>query len=136
MAKQIKNLIFHILLSAVILVGSISLTACGYRKYEGEYTDLYSVAAHSLLGTNDLIDDTFQFLPEISILEEDSFGRWLFTYDENSIISHYSLIICQKSDEENVYFYPGYNFISASAETEFLPPEDIIKLFSEEAIEE
>jgi hypothetical protein len=49
------------------------------------------------------------------ILYEDEFGRVLFDYSEDPwpSISTFNLLIIQKNDEDYVYFYPHYNFISS-----------------------
>ena len=106
--------------AAAVAVLSICSVLSGCMRffrddYSGEYPELYSVAINSLLGTTGRYhhgagtED-----PKIVAYDEDSFGRKLFIYDENSRISMFSLIISQTSDEKNAYFYPDINFFSIS----------------------
>jgi len=115
-AKSTKILI---VLSVLLL--ALSLTGCRYKRYKGKYPELYSVAINSLLwnsgqsaAAGKLVD------PKIEIIEEDSYGRILFSYIEQcyarATIAFDSLLICQKSDEEFTYFYPDYNFVSIERE--------------------
>lgn len=105
-----------LLLSIVFIVLSLALTACAYRGYSGENVELYTVATNSVLWLNghswgaDFVRDS-----EIEILDVDAYGRTLFTYHEQ----HYSgadmafsaLIICQASNENEVFFYEDVNYI-------------------------
>ena len=83
-----------------------------YNGYSGKYPELYSVAIHSLLGSQGFYVHERYEDPQIKILEEDEYGRILFAYCENSKISTLSLLILQKYDDRYAYFYPAYNFIS------------------------
>lgn len=91
---------------------------------------------NSLLGATGYAISEVIMNSEIKVLEEDKYGRKLFLYFENKVVSTYSLLISQKSDDEYVYFYPDDNFISLSREElhtfdEQAKPENS---FSEEAI--
>ncbi len=103
-------------LKITLIIFVVFLTSCTQDKddYNGEYPELYSTAIHSLLGTFGYGSSERRFDSQIAILEEDEYGRKLFSYYENTRISTYSLIINQKSDDEYTYFYPDYNFISNS----------------------
>jgi hypothetical protein len=82
------------------------------REYRGDYPELYSVAVNTLLGVKGI----YGYGPvtmRIEIIEEDAFGRKMFLYYEGHRVSEYSLHIIQAYDEEYVYFYPYFNFISA-----------------------
>ena len=122
---------------ALLLLGS-----CGEnsnKAYSGEHPELYSVAINSLLGAKGYAVSEIRFSSTAKIVEEDEYGRQLFFYFENKSVSTYSLLISQKSDDEYVYFYPDYNFISipegeqldtgllVTSEKNF-EPEDIEKL--------
>jgi hypothetical protein len=58
---------------------------------------------------------------DIVVLEEDDYGRVLFSYDEGpsrggSLMTNTNHVIMQKKDGNYVYFYPYYNFITSSEE--------------------
>ena len=128
------NFIVVIAMAIIITVGCTSKD----KIYDGEYPDLYSVAIHSLLGSSGFIQSERSFPSIIKLVEEDTHGRKLFIYYEGTSISTYSLLISQNNDDEYVYFYPDYNFISVEESkwqhTATLgPPEDD---FTTEEIEE
>ncbi|MBO5772707.1 MAG: hypothetical protein J6R37_02780 [Clostridia bacterium] len=118
----------------IILVGCLS--GCAYKGYSGDYLDLYTVAINSVLWLNgyswgaDYLCDA-----QIEIIEEDSFGRKMFTYYElyygGSNISFSALIICQYSNENEVFYYEDVNYVVKEQE---LYIQDI-KDFEEEEIE-
>jgi hypothetical protein len=85
-----------------------------YKKYNCEYPDLYSIAINSILGTRGYVISGVIHPARVKPIEKDSLGRVMFLYWENSDISHFSLIISQKTDWENgyAYYYRDYNFIS------------------------
>ncbi|MDD3127488.1 MAG: hypothetical protein WC363_03370 [Candidatus Izemoplasmatales bacterium] len=83
-------------------------------KYEGEYSDSYTQALHIIPGTRGYIQEEIRFDPEIIILEQDDYGRVLFTYYEGNTISPYSLLIRQYSYDDEVYFYSEKCYISSS----------------------
>ncbi|MCL2222839.1 MAG: hypothetical protein FWB92_11010 [Oscillospiraceae bacterium] len=88
--------------------------------YSGDYPELFTVAVYSLLGIQgySISDIILQPLSEVMIFptDQDSYGRILFIYIEDSGISTPSLIISQYSSETHVYFYPHFNFISAPSD--------------------
>jgi len=94
---------------------SIAFVFCGAgckdkdTGYKGDFPDLYSEAIHSLLGVSGYHSHGDAL---IEIIEEDSFGRKLFSYSDGTGFNSYNLLVCQKSDETYVFFYPNYNFIS------------------------
>jgi len=103
---------------ALLLSFTLFLTGCGRFEYRGDYLELYSVAIHSILGQEGyrIQGGPFRQPPRIRILEEDNYGRVLFSYTESGerehAISLYNLVIMQKVEGDYVYFYPHYNFIS------------------------
>lgn len=104
--KKMTVTIIFISLFAIFLVG------CDSTKNKGEYPELYSIAVNSLLG---VLGYNSHGDVSIEIIEEDSFGRKLFSYSEGET---YSLLISQKTNEPYVYYYPDYNFISKKWEGE------------------
>ena len=92
------------------------LTSCGYRGYSGNRLDLFSVATNSVLYLNGYSwEADFQCDPSIEVIEEDDYGRTMFSYHEKyykgADISFSALIICQASNEKEVFFYEDVNYI-------------------------
>lgn len=102
-----------------IILTTISLSIIGCRSndfmYNGEYPSLFCVAINSIPLTKGYEQSEIRFNPTIVVLDEDDFGRVLFSYYEDSPVSTYSLLIMQTGDNEKVYFYPDYNFISSDS---------------------
>ena len=92
------------------------LASCGYSGYTGSHSDLYTEAINSVPWLNghswgaDFICD-----PHIEIIDEDQYGRIMFTYREKyysgADISFSALIICQGSNEKEVFYYEDENYI-------------------------
>jgi hypothetical protein len=100
----------------ILLIFTAILTSCGYSGYSGKHSDLYSVAANSVLWLNGYSwGADYECDPSIEVIEEDSYGRTMFTYYEKhykgSDISFSALIICQDSNEKEVFFYEDINYI-------------------------
>ena len=100
----------------ILLIFTTILTSCGYSGYSGKHSDLYSVAANSVLWLNGYSwGADYECDPSIEIIEEDSYGRTMFTYYEKyykgANISFSALIICQDSNEKEVFFYEDINYI-------------------------
>ena len=113
-----------LLLTALVVF--TCLTGCfGEYEYSGEYPDMYTEAIRSLIGAIGRLDEV-GLNPEMSILDEDEYGRVLYSYYEGARVNTYNYLIMQKSDEEYVYFYQDYNFISSTEI--FFSEEDIEKL--------
>ena len=94
----------------LLLVFTLFLIGCRGFDYVGNYPELYSVAINSLLGARGYGDNKTQ--PIITTLEEDRYGRILFSYSEGYAIgAGFSYGIMQKVEGNYVYFYPHYNFI-------------------------
>ena len=108
LANRIKKLVA---VGIAIFLINCSLTGCRFTGYKGEHPALYTEAVNSLLGMRGYHSHGDSI---IKIIDEDSFGRILFSYYDDSyfygkISLHY--LICQKIDETYVYYYPDYNFI-------------------------
>ena len=100
----------------ILLIFTTILTSCGYSGYSGNRSDLYSVAVNSVLWLNGYSWGTdYECDPIIEVIEEDSYGRTMFTYYEKyykgARISFSALIICQDSNEKEVFFYEDINYI-------------------------
>ncbi len=125
----------------------INLLSCTQNTeayiYHGKDLGLYTEAINSLLWTNgysfstDFVKDS-----EIEIIEEDAYGRILFLYREKYFsgadISFSSLLVCQKSAADKVYYYEDINFIILEQELytstlkEFSKNEiDILKIIND-----
>ena len=102
----------------------------GRRLYQGENPELYSIAINSVLGaTGSAFDSSPRNLAKTIIIDEDSYGRKMFFYSERKMISTYSLHISQTSDDEYVWFYPDYNFISTSEGNPYTKSTEEIRSF-------
>ena len=118
----------RILLLFLCIALSFSIVGC-YNHYAGDHEDLYTVAINSLLwnlGHSYLTE--YACDSEITIIEEDSHGRILFSYTEKYFagddIAFSSLLICQKIADDCVYYYPDYNFISVQKDKHSMDPVD------------
>ena len=111
--------------------------------YRGDHPEILTVAMNAILGTPSYFVSEIVEFPEIIAVEADDYGRTLYIYSDNDT----SLIISQHSDDEYVYFYPHYCFISIDRlksgrsigyyhSNPPLPIEDIEESFTPEAIEE
>ena len=127
---------------AIALVAVFIMVGCETdrgKNYTGEYPELYSVAINSLLGSTGYSVSERRYDSTVELIEEDDYGRKLFYYNELHPVNADSLLISQKNDDEYVYFYPDYNFIS-------IPLDEMsnvnwrektyVENFSAEAIEE
>ncbi len=112
------------------------LSGCGYKGYSGDNTDLYTVAINSVLWNNGHSYKTDKATDsQIEILEQDKYGRTIFTYYEKyyagAKLSFSALIISQTVIDDCVYYYEDVNFIIKRQE---LYASQIVK-FSQEEIE-
>ena len=130
--------IIKIILLMVVFVASLSVQGCitlsAPTTYKGDNTDLYSEAIHSLLGI------TSSGFSGIIVLDEDEYGRKLFTADLNDkYFYNYSLaciFISQKTDDQYVYFYEDINYaIKEQSPQSLFAKETIYERFSSEEIE-
>jgi len=100
--------------SIIILFFVCPLMGCQFTGYKGEHPELYTVAVNSLLGMKGYHSHGDAI---IKLIEEDAFGRKLFSYYEDSYYGEgwpnsFSYLICQKEDGAYVYYYADYSFIS------------------------
>jgi hypothetical protein len=112
MSQRFKKLGKTITIILVTIIIAFATPGCVNREYEGEYPELFTVAINSLLGTRSRDASHRTPDPIIIVIEEDDYGRVLFFYARQSVVTHFAFIISQKSDGEYVYYYPHYNFIS------------------------
>ena len=110
-------LILSLLFSIVILLTSCSIFNQDKFEYTGEYPELFSIAVNSILGARTQYTNSWGFylMPDIEILDKDTYGRVLFSYSDGNL-NFPSLLIMQQTSGNYVYFYPHYNFISSSKE--------------------
>lgn len=107
----------------------ISYLFTPYGGYEGVYSAFYTEAIYSLLGNRGyFFDGEILADPDIIIIEEDDFGRTMFSYVENNSINSFNYLIAQKTDNQYVYFYPDFNFISSEYNTYMQTPETVFTL--------
>ncbi len=114
------------------------VTGCGRTDYSGQHSDLYTEAINTLPWVNGFSSTADRYCePLIEVLETDSFGRTIFTYYEHYYldgpISVSSLLVCQFSDDNTVYYYEDVNFIMKEEKTysirnDGFTEEDINKL--------
>ena len=101
------------------IVICLNMFGCSRPPYKGKHQGLYTVALHSLLWINGLSYQTDLLCdPNIQILEQDSYGRVLFTYTEKKFadFSFSCLLVSQKEDGNYVYYYADYNFLLVKKE--------------------
>lgn len=117
----------------IIFLFICTLTGCNFllpTSYGGEHPALYTEAVNSLLS---VVGYHSHGDSRVKIIEEDAFGRVLFSYyDDKSYYCGEDIIgylICQKFDETYVYYYPDYNYILNEWNHVDIP-------FSEEEIED
>ena len=135
MGKRVENIKKHIV--AIILITALLSTGCVQSSvdYHGDYPELYSIAINSIPGSTGYVLGEKKLDSEITIKEEDQYGRILFLYYEQNGISTYSMVICQKFDGEHSYFYPDYNFISAPDDSFSMEEIDALKEINDWGIE-
>ncbi|MDR2598892.1 MAG: hypothetical protein LBC73_01285 [Oscillospiraceae bacterium] len=129
--KKIR--ILYIVIVTIILI-SVFLTGCYNQpvEYTGDYPELFTIAINSLIGSKGFSEDPYSYEVVIEVVEIDDYGRKLFLYIEFGAQSNYSLLISQTSNDEYVYFYPHYNFITVTRGIIYAQPN---KVFSPEEIE-
>ena len=91
----------------------LSCIGCNPPPYGGENIELYTVAAHGVVGAGWRGGRT-------EIIDTDSFGRVLFSYTQIYLPGELSdcaglcaYVICQQSDREFSYYYEDICFIAA-----------------------
>lgn len=106
-----KKVFTLFLVQLFILIG---LTGCAYKGYSGDYPNLYTVAINSVLWNNGHSFSADRYIdPKIEIIDEDRYGRIMFTYYEKYYgdLSFSALVICQHSNEKDVFYYEDMNYI-------------------------
>ena len=99
-------LIFALVVSTLLFVG------CTYRGYNGDYPELCSVAWASIPTlTGFASNGEVLYDARVEILENDSYGRVLFTYSESYGVNSFYVMIVQYSDAANAYYYPDDCYI-------------------------
>lgn len=107
--------------------------------YLGEHQELAATAIYSIPGVKSNLDD------QILLLEEDAFGRVMFlAYLEDGILGRkpfadnvLALVIMQKQDESNVYFYGERNYLFRFVRDQFVVThETASEYFESNAIEQ
>jgi len=116
-----KRNILKIFILILLIHAAVFLSSCNQREFEylGEYPQLYTAGAYSLLGMVGHVPNhhigAVGWQPYIKIYEEDDYGRVLFSYGEDFAHGYREgnkgYLIIQKFDNEFVYFYPYYSFI-------------------------
>ena len=108
MSRKMKKL--HVIV--ILLIITTSLYGCVFPLiYRGEYPELHAIAIHSLLGVSGYDND------RIAILEEDGFGRVMFSYlgyaNTASGVDHriFAILIGQSMTEIDSCFYDNINYI-------------------------
>ena len=109
-----KNKLISLILIFILLFNS---AACDpIYSYQGDRWDLFTVALNSLYYPNGSIfrmnPDEYKVKkgPIIEVIETDSYGRTLFTYSEPRVFLVHALLVCQKTEEDKVYFYMDNNY--------------------------
>ena len=110
-----RNYLKTIVLAIFVTFVSIFFVGCGYG-YSGEYADLYTVAINSVLwNLGHSYGADFARNSDIEIIEQDEFGRTLFSYHEKYYsgggMAFSALIVSQYSTDELVYYYEDCNYI-------------------------
>jgi len=130
------------LLYILMFVSLFLLTACFSPSdpvitYQGEFQELAATAIYSIPGIKSCLDD------QILVLEKDDFGRVLFlAYLKDGILVRDSfadavlaVVIMQKSDESNVYFYGEKNYLARIVNEQIdFTPSVAAEYFAVEAI--
>lgn len=94
----------------------VAFIGCAYKGYSGDRRDLYTEAVNSVLWNNGHSFSADRYADaQIEIIEEDSYGRTLFTYYEKyyagASISFSALLVSQASTKDEVFYYEDINYI-------------------------
>ena len=131
-----KKAKFTLAVLLLVILSSCSLD-CAYKEYSGEYTDLYTVAVNSVLWVNGYSwGADFKRAPQIEKIGEDNYGRAIFFYQEKhykgSEISFSALIVCQASNDSEVFYYENECYIVKEQTNYSSKPDEV---FSAEDID-
>lgn len=128
------NISQYIVITVLLLAFVSCIPTDPVFRYDGEHVDCAATAIYSIPGINSSSED------QIIILETDQYGRTLFAFLKRetwltSGSSHdpanvLGILIIQKSDENNVYFYGEQNYMFQIIPVENNPdlPESYQKL--------
>ena len=138
--RQTRLLILLLVICSILFVGIPMLLFFLWLhvpySYKGDYPDLYTVAVNNFFGCNGYIANENPFDPDINVIETDSYGRVLFTYDEwMNDLDGTDLVACfvmQHSDGEYVSYYEdGCALIYPRPDDTMTPPEDELTALKE-----
>ena len=112
--------VFSIWLPIIFCALAFGLHSCtASREYEGEYPELFSQACYTLTYAEGKL--LVHYAPALEVLETDEYGRTLFAYSEVSdcyveeeYCSLVSLLVCQFSEEEKVWFYEDISYLNCA----------------------
>lgn len=110
-----KNAFITIIFALFIIFSTFPQFGC-QTNFAGNNPELYTQAINSVPFTcGSSLSTDFAYAPEIKIIEKDAKQRILFSYTERCYydltLSFSSLMVCQKSKNGIVYFYPDSYFI-------------------------
>lgn len=101
--------LIYIIATTVVLSSCVFLFAAFDYSYDGNHEDLYTVAVNNIYGIwGHTSNGEISYNPEISIIEEDKYGRVFFFYNERygrGADYGMAFIIAQKSDDKYIYYY-------------------------------
>lgn len=117
----------NITLTGIIALMCLVLLLAGCErdpaKYYGNYPEAYTIAINNLIGA------TGSESIRCGVVEEDDYGRIMYYYwapydgiitadfeTEWKSFARCAVLICQRSENESVFFYPNYSFISFPVE--------------------
>ena len=95
-----------LLISMVIFLIPAFLSGCFKIGYKGENPELYTVAIYNFFGAHGYGSNGEIHIPaELGVIEEDSYGRVLFYYDEGIVDEGCGYGILPKSADGYAYYY-------------------------------
>ena len=110
----------------LIIASLLGLSGCIFNRenpypYRGAYKELYTAAIYSIPDAEGYMHHgEGAYNSDIHIWEQDDYGRTLFSYCEDYGNQVFGLVLCQTSDETNVYFYPDVNYALTLIDSECL----------------
>lgn len=111
-----------LVLILALLTSTLLFAGCTYSGYKGDNPELCSVAWANIPTLHGYaFNGEVSFDAEIEILETDNYGRILFRYSEDANgYGQYDcyILIMQRADDKNAYYYPDdcYTFLSLEYE--------------------
>jgi hypothetical protein len=110
----IKKVYLVIVSSILVIFINGCCIFCFYdvNEWKDDHPELFTLAVHSLLGVQGNEDDT------LVVMQTDAYGRILFSYETQltwtSENGTFGLLIAQKTENDQVYFYPDICFIQTN----------------------